>query len=78
MSEYRRIFSRQYQKLMNPKDQIRFDILNPLCILTLCLIGLLFIYSAQISYDEGEHWKRQMFWVVDWTGSLQCRLKNQL
>ena len=48
---------------MNPKDRIRFDILNLICILTLCLIGLLFIYSAQISY-EGEHWKRQMFWVV--------------
>ncbi len=63
MSEYRRIFSKPYQKLMNPGDRLRFDLLNPICILTLCLVGLLFIYSAQISY-EGGHWKRQMFWVI--------------
>jgi rod shape determining protein RodA len=48
---------------MNPGDRLRFDLLNPICILTLCLVGLLFIYSAQISY-EGGHWKRQMFWVI--------------
>ena len=63
MSEYRRIFSKPYQKLMNPRNQIRFDLLNPICILTLCLVGLLFIYSAQISY-EGVHWKRQILWVA--------------
>ncbi len=63
MSEYRRVFSKSYQKLMNPGDRLRFDLLNPICILTLCLVGLLFIYSAQISY-EGGHWKRQMFWVI--------------
>ena len=48
---------------MNPGDRLRFDLLNPICILTLCLVGILFIYSAQISY-EGGHWKRQMFWVI--------------
>ena len=48
---------------MNPGDRLRFDLLNPICILSLCLVGLLFIYSAQISY-EGGHWKRQMFWVI--------------
>ena len=63
MSEYRRIFSKPYQKLMNPGDRLRFDLFNPICILTLCLVGILFIYSAQISY-EGGHWKRQMFWVI--------------
>ena len=63
MSEYRRIFSKPYKKLMNPGDRLRFDLLNPICILTLCLVGILFIYSAQISY-EGGHWKRQMFWVI--------------
>ena len=63
MSEYRRIFSKPYQKLMNPGDRLRFDLFNPFCSLTLCLVGILFIYSAQISY-EGAHWKRQMFWVI--------------
>ena len=48
---------------MNPGDRLRFDLFNPICILTLCLVGILFIYSAQISY-EGGHWKRQMFWVI--------------
>ena len=48
---------------MYPGDRLRFDLLNPLCILTLCAIGLLFIYSAQISY-EGGHWKRQLFWII--------------
>ena len=63
MSIYRRIFSKQYQSLMYPGERLRFDIVNPLCILVLCVIGLLFIFSAQISY-EGGHWKRQLFWVV--------------
>ncbi len=63
MSVYRRIFSKQYQNLMYPGERMRFDIVNPLCILLLCAIGLLFIYSAQISYDGG-HWKRQLFWML--------------
>jgi rod shape determining protein RodA len=29
----------------------------------LCAVGLLFVYSAQISYD-GDHWKRQFFFIV--------------
>jgi rod shape determining protein RodA len=48
---------------MHPSERLRFDFLNPLCILMLCGIGLLFILSAQISYDGG-HWKRQLFWIV--------------
>ncbi|MDA9317237.1 rod shape-determining protein RodA [Puniceicoccaceae bacterium] len=63
MSVYRRIFSKQYQSLVYPGERLRFDFLNPLCILMLCAIGLLFIFSAQISYDGG-HWKRQLFWIV--------------
>jgi len=61
MSVYRHIFSKQYQNLMHPGERLRFDAINPLCILLLLAIGLLFIYSAQISY-EGSHWKRQLFW----------------
>lgn len=48
-------------------NQRRFDIINPIAILLLCMIGLLFIMSAQISYD-GQHWKRQTFWVVSGLG----------
>jgi len=48
---------------MYPSDRLRFDWVNPLCILVLCAIGVLFIYSAQISYGGG-HWKRQLFWAV--------------
>jgi len=63
MSVYRRIFSKHYQNLMYPGERLRYDIVNPLCMLMLCAIGLLFIYSAQISYDGG-HWKRQLFFIV--------------
>ena len=63
MSVYRRIFSKQYQNLMYPGERLRFDILNPICMFLLCALGLLFVYSAQISYDGG-HWKRQLFFIV--------------
>jgi rod shape determining protein RodA len=63
VSVYRHIFSKQYQNLMHPGERIRFDVVNPICILLLLAIGLLFIYSAQISYG-GSHWKRQLFWCV--------------
>ncbi|MEN8790558.1 MAG: FtsW/RodA/SpoVE family cell cycle protein, partial [Lentimonas sp.] len=63
MSVYSRIFNKQYQNLMHPGERLRFDWVSPLCILLLCATGLLFIYSAQISYDGG-HWKRQLFWAV--------------
>ncbi|MGJ8641084.1 MAG: FtsW/RodA/SpoVE family cell cycle protein [Opitutaceae bacterium] len=62
MSVYSRIFNKQYQNLMHPGERLRFDWVGPLCILLLCATGLLFIYSAQISYDGG-HWKRQLFWA---------------
>ncbi|MGJ8652303.1 MAG: FtsW/RodA/SpoVE family cell cycle protein [Opitutaceae bacterium] len=48
---------------MHPGSRLRFDWVSPLCIFLLCATGLLFIYSAQISYDGG-HWKRQLFWAA--------------
>ena len=36
MSVYSRIFNKQYQSLMHPTKRLRFDWLNPLCILLLC------------------------------------------
>ncbi len=63
MSVYSRIFNKQYQNLMHPTERLRFDWVNPLCILLLCGISILFIYSAQISYG-GNDWKMQIFWVT--------------
>ncbi len=42
---------------------LRFDWVNPLCILLLCGFGILFIYSAQVSYG-GDDWKKQIIWVA--------------
>ena len=41
----------------------RADLLNPLCILLLGAIGILFIYSAQIS-NGGDDWKKQLVWIT--------------
>jgi rod shape determining protein RodA len=64
VSVYRRIFSKQYQRLLYPGGELRFDIVNPLCILLLCGLGVLFIYSAQLSHADGGDWKKQIFWVT--------------
>ena len=63
MSVYSRIFNKQYQSLMHPADRMRSDCLNPFCILLLCLIGVLFIYSAQYT-NGGSDWKKQLLWVT--------------
>ncbi|MEM1223999.1 MAG: FtsW/RodA/SpoVE family cell cycle protein, partial [Verrucomicrobiota bacterium] len=63
MSVYSRIFNKQYQNLMTPVDRGRIDWLNPLCILLLCAIGVIFIYSAQYSQTDSD-WKKQIFWVT--------------
>ncbi|NQY31791.1 MAG: rod shape-determining protein RodA [Coraliomargarita sp.] len=62
MSVYSRIFNKQYQSLMHPVERLRFDWVNPLCILLLCGIGVLFIFSAQYTNGGGD-WKKQIFWV---------------
>ncbi|MGB0415703.1 MAG: FtsW/RodA/SpoVE family cell cycle protein [Coraliomargarita sp.] len=62
MSVYSRIFNKQYQSLMHPVERLRFDWVNPLCILLLCGIGILFIFSAQYTHGGGD-WKKQIFWV---------------
>lgn len=64
MSVYRRIFNKQYQRLMYPGGEMRFDLLNPLCILMLGAIGVLFIYSAQYTHADGGDWKKQIFWIT--------------
>ncbi|MGB0344273.1 MAG: FtsW/RodA/SpoVE family cell cycle protein [Coraliomargarita sp.] len=63
MSAYSRIFNKQYQSLMHPADRMRYDCISPLCILLLCAIGILFIYSAQYT-NGGSDWKKQLLWVA--------------
>ena len=41
----------------------RFDPINPVCILLLAIIGVLFIHSAQ-AYVEGSQWRSQIAWLV--------------
>lgn len=64
MSVYRRIFSKQYQRLLYPGAELRFDLLTPLCILLLGALSILFIYSAQSNHDGGGDWKKQLFWFA--------------
>ena len=63
MSAYSRIFNKQYQGLMKASGLQRVDFLNPLCMLLLGAIGILFIYSAQFS-NGGDDWKKQLVWIT--------------
>ncbi|WP_269525925.1 FtsW/RodA/SpoVE family cell cycle protein [Coraliomargarita parva] len=56
---------------MQPEGRLRLDWINPLCILLLCTVGILFIYSAQYSYG-GSNWKRQLFWMAIGTGTYSA------
>lgn len=64
MSVYRRIFSKQYQRLLYPAAERRFDLVTPLCMGLLGIVGLLFIYSAQSNHPDGGDWKKQLVWFV--------------
>ena len=63
MSAYSRIFNKQYQGLIKASGLRRVDLLNPLCMLLLGAIGILFIYSAQFS-NGGDDWKKQLVWIT--------------
>jgi len=41
----------------------RVDWVSPCCILLLCAVSILFIYSAQYTQGGGD-WKKQLFWVT--------------
>lgn len=41
----------------------RFDWISPLCILGLCSISVMFIYSSQI-YNGGDLWIKQLVWIA--------------
>ncbi|MDR3317363.1 MAG: rod shape-determining protein RodA [Puniceicoccales bacterium] len=40
-----------------------FDIISPICIILLTMVGIMSIYSAQ-SYHIGQQWKSQMQWAI--------------
>lgn len=63
MNPASRIFSRPARSFSLPAGRSRFDWISPLCILLLCGIGVLFIYSAQYTHGGGD-WKKQLFWIV--------------
>ena len=48
--------------MLQPNDRRCSDLVSPLCILLLCAISILFIYSAQYT-QGGSDWKKQLFWI---------------
>ena len=57
------VFNQSYQRIFQPESKPRFDWINPLCILLLGIVGVFFIYSAQL-YNNGTLWKKQIFWLI--------------
>ena len=55
-------FDKSNQDKVHTDKERRFDWINPVCILLLCAISVLFIYSAQLNYG-GNDWKKQLFWI---------------
>ena len=49
--------------MIQADDNRRADWVSPCCILLLCAVSILFIYSAQYTYGGGD-WKKQLFWVT--------------
>lgn len=49
--------------MIQADDNRRVDWVSPCCILLLCAVSILFIYSAQYTYGGGD-WKKQLFWVT--------------
>jgi rod shape determining protein RodA len=45
------------------KESMGFDIISPICIILLTMVGIMSIYSAQ-SYHIGQQWKSQMQWAI--------------
>jgi len=60
-----RLFEKRETKtpFTHQKEHSRFDAVNPICILLLSIIGVLFIYSAQYSHGGGA-WKMQIAWIA--------------
>lgn len=57
------VFERQYRRVLAGASPLNIDWIAPLCMLLLLTVGVLFIYSAQLSYSGGS-WKRQIVWAI--------------
>ena len=53
----------QLDKMIGKNNDFKFDLINPLIVITLSIIGIFFIYSAQYTLG-GNDWKKQFIWVV--------------
>ncbi len=62
-SLHQRIFNESYQRLLRPAVSLRSDVINPICILCLCVVGVFFIFSAQYS-SGGTAWMMQLIWIA--------------
>ncbi len=51
------------RRLLAHSREGRTDWVNPVCMLLLCVVGLVFIYSAT-SYSSANFWARQIIWIV--------------
>ena len=49
--------------MIQADDNRLVDWVSPCCILLLCAVSILFIYSAQYTHGGGD-WKKQLFWVT--------------
>jgi len=73
LSTLSNIFSKIGYRYGSSQERLAPDWINPLCILLLCCVSALFIYSAQYSHADGGDWKKQLFWI-----SIGCCLYTAL
>ncbi len=52
-----------YNRILNQTERYRIDLIQPICILILCITGVFFIYSAQL-YSGGSLWIKQIVWII--------------
>ena len=52
-----------YWRYFHPQREARFDLINPVAILVLAVMGVFFIYSAQI-YTGLTQYKQQIVWIL--------------
>jgi len=53
----------RYRALIHQAGRGRTDWIQPICIFVLCVMGVFFIYSAQV-YSGQSQWIRQAVWIV--------------
>jgi len=64
-------FNRNYEKLFQRADRMRTDWIQPMCMVSLGIMGVFFIYSAQL-YSGQAQWIRQIVWLILGTAVYTC------